>query len=111
MEEKMLEESEFGKGLCYCLGLFLAHHERKVFDNDFSMWFNGAADHLFELEIPEKYPTEIKTRLTFFQDQCLGWRLRPCSAENKVWAINEAKALLLQIDILNGVNAIKGDWE
>ena len=72
-----IEESEFGKGYAYCLGLFLAH-EWKMFSDkskakewaekhpgdiqvyEASSWFNGAADHLFELEIPAALPDEEK---------------------------------------------------
>jgi len=58
--------SEFGQGLTYCLGLFLAHEWNlkemektysKVGLNDWvSIWFNGASDHLYDLEIPDKLP-------------------------------------------------------
>jgi len=48
-------ESEFGKGLTYCIGLFLAHAERKIdFGTDersAETWFNGASDHLYEIDV------------------------------------------------------------
>lgn len=55
------ERSEFGKGYAYCLGLFLAHAERAGQDQKTyksigaedrwpSMWFNAAADHLYDLQ-------------------------------------------------------------
>ncbi len=57
----MTKESEFGKGLCYCLGLFLAHKGRITSDvktyksigdgnRAYSMWFYGATDHLYEFD-------------------------------------------------------------
>lgn len=57
-------ESEFGKGFIYNLILFAAHFERafnrgiKPLDMkyyQYGLWFNGASDHLYELEIPEKW--------------------------------------------------------
>lgn len=109
--------SEFGKGLTYCIGLFLAHESKdkasiiKIFDGDFHIWFNGAADHLFEMQIPEKFPENLKTKLESFQNQCLHWRCSPASEENFKWAIREAKDLLIEIDKQIGIAAIEGEWE
>ncbi len=112
--------SEFGKGLAYCLGLFLAHAERKPFKHsdgsaDYELWFNGAADHLFEMET-KILPPELKVRTDDFQDKCLKWRLtwdgkKSAEKEDFHWAIQEAKDLLLEIDKHFGIEAEKGQWE
>lgn len=122
----MAEEtgSEFGKGLCYCLGLFVAHSERKwpgATDTDFmkdhvwEMWFNGAADHLFEF-MPECAPKHLQQRCYELQDKCLGWRLcidEACLAteDDAKWAIEEAKELLREIDMWNGIPVVKARWD
>ncbi len=104
--------SEFGKGLTYCLGLFLAHSERKcntIYDH--MTWFNAAADHFYDLEIPKNLPRNIKSRLKNLQNKSLSWRLGNPTKENKEWAIDEAKHLLLKIDKFYGVSVEKADWE
>ncbi len=113
--------SEFGKGLTYCLGLFLCHSERDYGDNApeiitrAGLWFNGAGDHLFELEIPKTLPSRLKSRIRLFQKKVLKWRIslgdpKP-TKEDKDWAINEAKSLLRSIDRTYGVKVKKGDWQ
>ena len=108
--------SEFGRGLNYCLGLFLAHAERKDHEYsgvvDYSMWFNGAADHLYEMEIPDFLPSKLQTRLGVFQTKCLHWRLDDsCTKECKVWAIEESKRLLLEIDKEFKIETMVADYE
>ena len=117
--------SEFGKGLTYCLGLFLCHSERDygrhgepVFGSeqrDVEMWFYGAADHLFDLEIPETLPELLHDRLSAFKNLCLTWRLpmdsTPPTAKDKDWAINEAKELLRLVDETLGVATAEAQWK
>ena len=112
--ENEVEESEFGKGFAYCLGLFLAHAEREVYQEDYSLWFSGASDHLYELEIPEVMEP-IAERITIFQDKCLDFRNMfgsdQVSREDKIEMIQEAKSLLREYDARNGVDVIRGRWE
>jgi len=108
--------SEFGKGLTYCLGLFLAHDERRTSaltdcDPDWGLWFNGAADHLFDLQIPPTLPDALQEDLLSFQKQCLHWRLEDATKADKIWATATAKCLLMRIDEHFGVEVEKGDWE
>lgn len=116
--------SEFGKGCAYCLGLFLAHSERDYYLptdkkggilNRPGLWFYGAADHLFDLQIPASFPYALKKRLDKFQSKVLHLRLpmdgKEATDEDRKWAINEAKELLRLIDKQIGVKVIKGDWE
>ena len=123
--------SEFGKGLCYCLGLFLAHAERLEYDLETykklqekeptlfnekeacAMWFNGASDHLYEMEI-DSVSKDLKKRLSIFQAKALNWghgfMIKP-TVENSRWAIQEAKDLLRLIDAERGIETEKGDYE
>ena len=123
---EMTEEnkSEFGAGLTYCIGLFLAHAERKLSNSidekgAVEMWFNGAADHLFDLQVPEKpiLPKDLRDEITEWQRKCLEWRLLwspdvvPATKEDKQWAIDKAKEFLRRIDDGFGIPTIKGEWE
>jgi hypothetical protein len=100
--------SEFGKGFTYCIGLFLAHSERAEV-GDYSLWFNGATDHLYELEIPDNFI--LKEECKDWQKKCLEWRMEPYTKENKGWAINKAKRFLLAWDNQNNVICEEGEWE
>ena len=126
-------KSEFGKGLCYCLALFLCHSERdNIMNASFaktdeekkcleiinraSMWFYGAADHIFDLEIPDNLSTRLKRRLKIFKSKVLYWRLPmgnqvESTKEDQEWAIQEAKDLIRLIDKFNGIETQKGQWE
>jgi len=123
-----MSRSEFGRGLTYCLGLFLAHAERygeKLHDEKFrveferfrlaELWFNGASDHLYELEIPEALPKSLQKRLKRFQDKVLNWGhgfpKKKATEKDMIWSIQEAKNLLRLIDKAYGVETKKGDWE
>lgn len=118
---KKEKTSEFGKGLGYCLGLFLAHAERDVKLSvkyealiDYSMWFNASSDHLFELVIPRALPKEVKERLKVFKTTCITWGhgfTTPATKENYDWAIAEAKVLLRLIDKSYGIKVVRGDFE
>lgn len=119
------ETSEFGKGYSYCLGLFLAHewamfHAREKAKQypavyTASMWFNGAADHLFELEIPAQLPKDKKNQIKDFRDRCIKFRLcmggERCDWSDAAAALNESKDLLREWDVFNKVSAIKGSWQ
>jgi len=114
--------SEFGKGLAYNLGLFLAHAMQDYCQPEeikkslgVTSWFYGCADHFFEFEA-EQAPEIIRERCIQFRDKMLKWRLPMNEKDNptekdKEWAINEAKELLLEIDKLIGIEPEKGDWE
>ena len=115
----MTKKSEFGKGLTYCLALFLCHSERSYevdkIVNRPDMWFNASSDHLYDLEIPAKLPKELKKRLKEFRDKCLKWGHGypkvDSTKEDQSWSVNEAKELIRLIDEFYGVKTIKGDWQ
>ena len=122
-------KSEFGKGLTYCLGLFLAHAQDHRIESELKdakgirpelsveLWFYGAADHLFDLEIPKNLPYRLKKRIKKFQSRVLflrmpvGRTVNGPTEEDKNWAIQEAKDLLRLIDKHFGVKTGKAQWE
>lgn len=112
------EMSEFGQGYAYCLGLFLAHAERDLTnieeDMQAAIWFNGAVDHLRELEIPQLLPAEKRQIVFEFKTKCfaLSDPLRKPGILNDVLeAIATAKQLLLEWDMFNNIPTKKGHWE
>lgn len=116
--------SEFGKGLTYCLGLFLAHEAMYAPRNDgekkimrASSWFNGASDHLYELQIPTTLPKSLQTRLGKFRGRMLDLGHGFNVPNNKItWdevqlACDEAKTLLRLIDKHYGIATLKGAYQ
>ena len=122
--EKPEETSEFGRGYAYCLGLFLAHEWKLMNDKKIStdspvvgysramMWFNGAADHLAELIAPSSLPADKVKEIEKFQRRCMALRNDDYATfEDCDKALADAKRLLLEWDLFNGVDAIKGEWQ
>lgn len=71
------KESDFGAGFIYNLVLFAEH---RFMDFDLSKdtaslvratWFNGSSDHLYELEVPESLPADLKKKISAFRDKML----------------------------------------
>lgn len=108
----MTDTSEFGKGFTYCLGLFLAHAER--FKDDPDLWFHAAADHLMQFDA-ENAPASLRGRCIGFRSKCCNFRFsidgEDPTKEDVFWAVQEAKDILREYDLLNGFDAIKGEWE
>ena len=105
--------SEFGKGLAYCLGLFIGHEFQWKEHNLGTLrrtWFNGSSDHLFELNIDEA-PEKMRARLEKLRTFALEHRLLDCTEEDINHALTEAKELLMMVDAELGVTTEKGDWE
>ena len=111
--------SEFGKGFIYNLILFAKHwgniQSYKYGDNsepDYGLWFNGAADHFFELEIPDKYKdTEIGSKLSALRDLALDFRLNATPTKqdfNGFFEDLENVCMLIDKDL--GVEDIKADY-
>jgi hypothetical protein len=107
----MEKKSEFGRGLVYCIGLFLAHAERfryydeerrkKYVDRPVS-WFNAASDHLFELDTSTIKDRELKRELEEWRDKVLHFGHGFCepyaTKEDVTWSINRANEFLFRID-------------
>jgi hypothetical protein len=130
------ETSDFGQGLVYCLGLFLAHAERSMYSSekaeqeaeerfkkfgkvkDYSymadMWFNAASDHLYELQIPEYLPEDLKKRLGVLQSKAIHFGhgfANDSTKKDKEWAIEEAKELLRLIDEYFKIKTNEATWK
>ena len=112
-------ESEFGKGLTYCIGLFLAHAERKLCgdgDIDYGLWFNSSSDHLYELDTLIITDDDMKKRIEEWKHKVIHWGhgFSPpyATKEDFQWSIEQAKGFLLEIDgKIMGVDTIKGSYE
>ena len=109
-EQPDAPRSEFGQGLAYCLGLFLAHAGRDDEPARVGTWFNGASDHLYGLRLPSK-PAALRRRLQEFKDKVLQLGHGFPEQSDRDWAIEEAKALLLEIDRANGIRAKEATWK
>jgi len=134
--KKETKTTEFGMGLCYCLGLFLAHAERNMYGNkkaeeeaekrmnklgkveDYSfiadMWFNAASDHLYELQIPKNLPEDLKKRLEILRAKVIHFGHGFCNdsrEEDKTWAIEETKELLRLIDKHFKIKTLEADYK
>lgn len=112
MEKKT---SEFGKGLTYCIGLFLAHTEREIYDKNYHIWFNGASDHLYDLDLSTIENKSLKKRLSKWRSKVIHWGhgFSPPKATEKDfnWSIQQAKDFLREIDTKIGLKTIQGFWE
>ena len=98
------------------------HRTAKAKGNDYystwpMMWFNGASDHLYDLETEVK-DEAIKIRLVALKDKALTWGHgfgsdNPAPTfEDVMWAVKEAKDLLREIDSkLLGVETEQGTHE
>jgi len=117
------EESEFGKGLTYCLGLFIAHERdssiwqrrtETITNSDCERWFNASSDHFYELEIPKRFPQELKDRLTKLRTNCLNWGhgfTGTATYQDVTEALTEAKELLRLIDKFHRIKTIEASWK
>jgi hypothetical protein len=128
--------SDFGQGLVYCLGLFLAHAEKSMYGNEKAeqevekrfkkfgkvegysymadMWFNCASDHLYELQIPENLPEDLKKRLGVLQSKAIHYGhgfANDGTKKEKEWAIEEAKELLRLIDEYFKIKTKEATWK
>ncbi len=116
----MAKTSEFGKGLTYCIGLFLAHAEREIHNTstnrDYLLWFNGASDHLYDLDLSKVKDEFLKADLDNWRAKIIHWGhgfSKPTATEkNFHWSVQQAKDFLRKIDkTIIGAKTIKGSWE
>ncbi len=120
------QESEFGKGFVYNLILFAKHTEREMYVSKElkkhlrrSSWFNGASDHLSELEIPKQWRKKKIGKLAV--ELCdlsleIGHGSRMMEESPQVEkdferVVDIIKEIGLLIDKELGLKPIKGEWE
>lgn len=125
-----METSEFGKGFVYNLVLFAKHWWRhfedlertnemaKLYPNlwtegTLDLWFNGAGDHFFEFEIPEKFKeTEIGKLAKELRDEAIERRLdRITTKEDFAKFFDRLELLCRMIDKELGVEDIEADYK
>lgn len=116
----MVETSEFGRGLTYCIGLFLTHAEREIHntgtDRDYALWFNGSSDHLYDLDLSKVKNELLKAQITDWREKIIHWghgfSEPSATEENFHWSVQQAKDFLREIDdTLIGVKTVQGQWE
>jgi len=112
-----MKSSKFGRGLVYNLGMFLAHAERYTSQGSLfapETWFNGASDHLYEIEWESIKNKRLQNRLVSFIDKCLGWGhgfpSKKSTPNDREWAIAEAKTILRLIDRSNNIKSTVAEW-
>ncbi len=122
-------DSEFGKGFIYNLILFAKHwaHMRdeieRVKENvpklrkdwGYDIWFNGASDHFYELEIPEQWKRkEIGKLAAELQSNSLhlGHHFPIIHATEKdfVETFEKLEKLAMLIDKELGLDPVKAMW-
>ena len=125
--------SSFGRGLTYCLGLFLAHAaeyklNKILFKTDTKStnsrmiyilpkrWFRLASNHLFDLEIPNTLPQTLKKRLKAFKNTCLVFgdstlNYSIVREQDVKDMLDEAKDLLREIDTAFKIKTEKAQSE
>jgi hypothetical protein len=114
--------SEYGKGFIYNLILFSKHFfqwhetfqkEGGQFEN-FSLWFNGASDHFYEFEIPEKFRgTEIGELAEWLQKWSLYWGhgfQEKATEEDFLLTFEKLERLAILLDKALGIDDIKADY-
>jgi len=112
----MNQESEFGRGFIYNLILFAKHY---YWHNDFpaQFWFDAAADHFEEFEIPEQFKdTEIGNLAKELEDFCdtlkdsFG-RIVEITNEDKEEAFHKLEKLAMLIDKELGLEDVEARFK
>lgn len=128
-----MKESEFGKGLVICLVKFAEHRMRwmaekpmrekmrqinpKIFtmSHDIEMHFNGASDHLYEIEIPKVWRRKrlgkmIKELQAFGLKIGHGFSKTEWTEDDLEKAYNMCQEIALLIDKELGLKPQIGQW-
>ena len=106
-------KSEFGQGFIYNLILFSKHWFKNYDDCDNWLWFNGASDHFFELEIPKQFKNKgWAKRLRKLQKRALDNKTKfgEGGKNEKQEVFEELEKIVMLIDKDLGVKDIKADW-
>jgi hypothetical protein len=114
-----METSEFGSGCFYCLALFAKHAERS---RSMEYWFDGARDHLFDLEIPTTISPDLQGKIRDFRDWVLDAPRFPEHfspseegerriQELKSRALLELQDIFLALDRELGLSPIPAQWD
>lgn len=113
----MKEKSDFGRGLTYCIGLFLAHANLLKDSGRPRTWFNGASDHLHELDTSLLHGnSKLSKEINEWVEKILKWgpgfQCDEPTEEDVTWSLEKAIEFLRQIDEkLLKIKTVKGTWE
>ncbi len=122
--------SEFGQGFIYNFFLFAKHAERcagtieryeklrKKYPNSFgedraiSLWFNGAGDHFYDIEIPPQWVDHRIGKLAKrLQNKALKWRTEELGDRKDFEKFfDDCERLMRMIDKELGIKPIKAEW-
>ncbi len=128
-----MDESEFGKGLVICLVKFAEHRwrwqEQKLHYEEMrqknpdlfsesgavEMHFNGAADHLYEIEVPDKLKnTKLGKMVKSLQDFGLemghGFSKKNWTEDDVEKAYTMCQEIALSVDKKLGLKPQIGQW-
>ena len=128
-----MEESEFGKGLVICLVKFAEHRERwyewkRLYEDmrkerpslfkesgAVEMHFNGASDHLYEIEVPKewrrkKLGRKVKELQAFGLKMGHGFTQQEWTEADVEKAYTMCQEIALLIDKELGLEPQKGQW-
>lgn len=132
-------KSEFGKGFLYPLTLFALHFERdgeaifgdkKPKEYELEIWktkdvtisrhieifFNGASDHLYEMEVPSEFEgNEIGELALKLKQKALeighGFSGRMWTKDDFIECYDLLKRIMFLLDKMLGVNPVKADFD
>ena len=132
------QESEFGKGFLYPLMLFAEHkgglkHQIELYvqlcestgkpdlfteGSAILLWFNGASDHLYDLEIPIQFKdTEIGNRIEAIVEYAFErghgslMGTETTTLKDVIAMFDELHEIMMLIDKSMGITPIKGVYE
>ena len=92
--------------------------EKKAMSHLLELWANGASDHLYEIEVPERYKgTEVERLTLDLKSKALkmghGFPVDKIwdYDEDFVWLIETTKKIGILVDEEFGVDPVRGNWE
>ncbi len=108
------DESLFGKGFVYCLGLFLCHADKRFDDKKNNlpswMWLDGAKDHIYEFDA-DIAPIQLRDVCVNFKKSVLNADKDSLAWDNVEAMVKCAKDILFMYDQLNGFKPMRGSYE
>jgi len=108
------ESSEFGRGLVYCLGLFIAHQGMFKDDSQFkeAYWYNAATDHLAEIETSPIKDDSLRTEIDVWVGEMFKKRYKYNHNTAEIAEdVTKAKEFLCRIDrSVCGVDSALAEW-
>ena len=115
---------DYGKDATFWMRFFVEKEtpiygsEKKAMSHLLELWANGASDHLYDIEVPERYRgTEVERLTLDLKSRALrmghGFLLDKTwdYDEDLVWLIETTKKIGFLIDEDLGVDPIRGEWE